>query len=345
MTDDVVAAVNAPPERRRSERGLVPLATRATITLLAGAWGAFITYFSLIVAPNHLAKDFSWPWRGARALLEGHNPYHVVRATGPYPFNVGLFYPLPAVITAVPFAPLPPAVAGALFFGISSALLGFGLARTRSDLSKLPLFLSAPFCMAAVLAQWAPLMTAAALLPALQFLTVAKPNVGLACWTYRPTWRGAITAGVFVALTLLIVPTWPVDWREALQAAPRYKGPLFRGASGLILLLGVIAWRRREGRLFLAMAVVPQLSLFYDQLPLWLVPRTAWQSIGLSALSWIAWWQWYPSRALTSSVAIAAPWVFWLIYVPVLILLIAPFAVRPRGRAGLSEPSGDRGTA
>ena len=231
MTDDVVAAVNAPPERRRSERGLVPLATRATITLLAGAWGAFITYFSLIVAPNHLAKDFSWPWRGARALLEGHNPYHVVRATGPYPFNVGLFYPLPAVITAVPFAPLPPAVAGALFFGISSALLGFGLARTRSDLSKLPLFLSAPFCMAAVLAQWAPLMTAAALLPALQFLTVAKPNVGLACWTYRPTWRGAITAGVFVALTLLIVPTWPVDWREALQAAPRYKGPLFRGAS------------------------------------------------------------------------------------------------------------------
>ena len=129
---------------------------RGALVLLCGAWGAFITYFSLIVAPNHLAKDFSWPWRAARVLLEGHNPYDVIRATGPYPFNVGLFYPL----AALPFAWFQPAVAGALFFGISSALLAFGLTRTRDDLAKLPLFVSAPFCMAGVLAQWAPLMTA-----------------------------------------------------------------------------------------------------------------------------------------------------------------------------------------
>jgi hypothetical protein len=305
---------------------------RTALVLLGGAWGAFITYFSLIVAPNHLAKDFSWPWRAARILLEGHNPYDVIRATGPYPFNVGLFYPLPAAITALPFAPFQPAIAGALFFGISSGLLAFGLTRTRDDLARLPLFVSAPFCMAGVLAQWAPLMTAAALVPALQFLTVCKPNIGLACWTYRPTIRGAIAAAAFAIVTVAIIPSWPFDWREALQAAPRYKGPLFRGISGLVLLLGGIAWKRREGRLFLAMAVVPQLSLFYDQLPLWLVPQTVWRSVLLSLLSWIAWWQWYPSRALTSSVAVAAPWVFWLVYIPALIILLLPVgALRRRG--------------
>ena len=297
---------------------------RLGIVLLGGAWGAFITYFSLVVAPQHLAKDFTWPWRAARVLLQHHDPYAVVRATGPYPFNVGLFYPLPAVITAVPFASLPPAIAGALFFGVSSALLAFGLSRTRADLMKLPVFLSAPFCMAAVLAQWAPLMTAAALIPALQFLTVCKPNIGLAAWTYRPTIRGAVAAGIFTMLTLAILPAWPFEWRDALQAAPRYKGPLFRGLSGLVLLLGIVAWRRREGRLFLAMSVLPQLSLFYDQLPLWLVPQNAWRAALMSALSWIAWYQWYPSRALTSSVAVAAPWVFWLIYVPALAILLVP---------------------
>jgi len=297
---------------------------RATIALGLGAWGGFITYFSLIVAPHHLAKDFSWPWRAARAILDGHNPYNVIQATGPYPFNVGLFYPLPAAVVSLPFAPLSPATAGAAFFGISSALLAYGLSRTRADLAKLPLFASAPFCMAAVLAQWAPLMTAAALTPALQFLTVAKPNIGLACWVYRPTVRGAIAAVAFAALTLLIVPTWPFEWREALQQAPRYKGPLFTSGAGLILLPAALAWRQREGRLFLAMTAVPQLSLFYDQLPLWLIPQTVWRSVLLSAASWVAWWQWYPSRALTSSVAVAAPWVFWLIYVPALAILLFP---------------------
>ena len=314
----------------------VPTPNRVAISLALGGWGAFITYFSLVVAPHHLAKDFSWPWRAARILLDGHNPYDAIQATGPYPFNVGLFYPLPAAVAALPFAPLPPAVAGTLFVGLSSSLLALGLTRTQEDFAKLPLFFSAPFCMAAILAQWAPLMTAAALLPALQFLAVTKPNIGLACWAYRPTVRGAVGAALFAGATLLLIPSWPLDWQEALQAAPRYKGPLFRGATGLILLLAVMKWRRREGRLFLAMAAVPQLSLFYDQLPLWLIPRSAWRSALLSAASWIAWWRWYPSRELSSSVAVAAPWVFWLIYIPALAILLVPASRLPWRRAGRS---------
>jgi len=72
------------------------------------------------------------------------------------------------------------------------------------------------------------------------------------------------------------------------------------------------------------MAVMPQLTLFYDQLPLWLVPTTVWRSLLLSALSWVAWAQWYPNRALPTHVALARPWVFALIYVPALLLVLAP---------------------
>ena len=319
------------------EVATIPRSTRLSIAAAGGAWGAFITYFSLVVAPQHLAKDFSWPWRGARALLAGFDPYAVIRATGDYPFNVGLFYPLPAVIAAIPFAPLSPHIAGASFIGISSALLAYGLSRNRDSLVKLPLFVSAPFCMAAVLGQWAPLLVALATLPALQFLAATKPNIGLVTWLFRPTVKGVLACAAFVLISVLVLPSWPEGWREALEGTPRYRGPLVRGMTGAILLVALLRWRRREGRLFLAMAAVPQLSLFYDQLPLWLIPSTVARSIALSALSWVAWFQWYPHRAATSSVPAAEPWVFWLVYVPALILLM----LLPRAEASQQPPVGD----
>ncbi len=312
-----------------------PMQLRLAVAFAMAAWGAFIAYFALSTAPEHLAKDFSWPWRAARALLDGQNPYRVIRPTGPYPFNAGFFYPLPAGIAAMPFALFRPAVAGAAFVGVSSGLLAFGLARTRGGLAKLPLFASAPFCMAALLAQWSPLMMAGAVIPSLQFLGAAKPNVALPCFAYRPTLRGALLGAAFVVLSLAIVPTWPFDWRDALRDAPRYRAPITY-FGGPILLLAALRWRRAEARTLLAMAVMPQLTLFYDQLPLWLVPTTVWRSLALSALSWVAWAQWYPSRAIPTHVAIARPWVFALIYLPALILVLTPSELKLRHWGRLS---------
>jgi hypothetical protein len=323
-------ASTVPPEAAGEETATPPpLQLTLAIAFAIGAWGAFIAWFALSTAPEHLAKDFSWPWRAARALLDGHNPYTVIRPTGAYPFNAGLFYPLPAALAALPFAPLSPAVAGASFVGLSSALLAFGLARTRAGMAKLPLFVSAPFCMAALLAQWAPLMMAGAVLPALQFLGAAKPNVALACFAYRPTIRGVVLGVIFVAISLAVVPSWPFDWRAALAEAPRYRAPLLY-MGGPVLLLALFKWRRPEGRTFIAMSLMPQLTLFYDQLPLWLVPTTAWRSLALSVMSWVAWAQWYPSRAIPTHVAIARPWIFALIYIPALVILLLPqrFSIR-----------------
>jgi hypothetical protein len=314
-----------------------PIQLRLAVAFAMAAWGAFIAYFALSTAPEHLAKDFTWPWRAARALLDGQNPYRVIRPTGPYPFNTAFFYPLPAGIAALPFALFRPSVAGAAFVGLSSGLLAFGLARTRSGLAKLPLFASAPFCMAALLAQWSPLMMAGAVIPSLQFLGVAKPNVALPCFAYRPTIRGVLLGVAFVVLSLAIIPTWPFDWRDALRDAPRYRAPITY-FGGPILLLAAIRWRRAEARALLAMSFMPQLTLFYDQLPLWLVPTTVWRSLALSALSWVAWAQWYPSRAIPTHVAIARPWVFGLIYIPALILVLAPPHLRFRGWRRRSNP-------
>jgi hypothetical protein len=289
--------------------------------------------------PRHIAKDFTWPWRTARVLLEGHDPYQVIRATGPYPFNVDLFYPLPAGLLALPFAPFPPALAGALFMAVSAGLLAWGL--TRDAPHQLWMFASAPFCMAALLGQWSPLLTAAALLPALQFVCAAKPNIGLVSWLYRPTWRGTLGIVAIVVLSLLILPRWPMEWLEALRGTPRYRGPAF-SLLGAFTLLAVLRWRRPEGRLYLGMALVPQLSLFYDQLPLWLVPGTWRRSLLLSALSWVAWFLWYPSAALASSVAAARPWILLFVFAPALVMLLwSPRADVTSVGSGPNEPAPD----
>ena len=65
------------------------------------------------------AGDFGWAIHAAQRLLAGQNPYDT-------PLEQ---YPLTAAVFALPFVALRPEVAGALFYGISSALLAFGLTR------------------------------------------------------------------------------------------------------------------------------------------------------------------------------------------------------------------------
>src|ERR1700693_1032658 len=86
------------------------LVVAGTIGILSGSlcW-TFLHHFSLVGA------EFSLAYRGARELISGENPY-ANTPPGTIP------YPLPAVIVALPFAPFPPEIAGALFFGASSGL-------------------------------------------------------------------------------------------------------------------------------------------------------------------------------------------------------------------------------
>ena len=73
-----------------------------------------------------------------------------------------------------------PEIAGAIFLGVSSALLGWGVLRDFPH--RLPLFQSAPYIQAAILGQRSPNLTAAALMPSLQYVAAAKPTIGIAAW-------------------------------------------------------------------------------------------------------------------------------------------------------------------
>jgi hypothetical protein len=310
---------------------------RALTALVLGGWGAFISYFTMASHPQHLAKDFSFPWRAARALLAGENPYEVIRGVGEYPFNSGLMYPLPAALVATPFSQIRPEIAGALFMGISCTLLGWALLRDCPY--RLPLFLSAPFVQAAILGQWSPILTAAALMPTLQFLAAAKPTVGLAAWIYQPSRRGIIGGLILVAVAFVVLPGWLGDWRAVAGATNKYRGPATT-LLGCFLLLGLLRWRRREGRLFIAMSLIPQLPVFYDALILWLVPSTVWRSLALSAASWVGYLAWYPHHTSPQQNEYAFPWLVFTIYLPALILLLLLPAQEPRPEVRSQTPGG-----
>lgn len=295
---------------------------RALLSIIIGL-ASTVASFALLHWRGYGAGDFTWSLGGASALLHGVNPYTnpAFGTDKPYPHSDVLFYPLPALVAAIPFTALPKYFAGAMFFGVGSGLLAYAI--TRDGYGRLPIFLSAPFFVAAYVAQWSPLATAAAFLPWLLPLALAKPNIGLALGAAFPNVRAFVATAIVFALTLLIMPTWPVAWLHNLSET--HHPPPVLIVPGMLLFLGVLAWRRPAGRLLLVMAIVPQLIFFYDQLPLWLIPRTWRQSLVLTIMSWAAYLIWAGPHLADGSVRQVEPaglWVITCIYLPALALVL-----------------------
>lgn len=255
--------------------------TRALIALGVALASAALVWLRLSQA-DLVAADFTWAWRGAQLLLAGVDPYAAIRPTGAYPFNDYLYYPLPALLLAVPLAWAPGPLAGAIFIGLSSGLLSWGL--LREGAYRLILFASPSYLYALITVQWSPLITAAALLPGLAFVLPAKPNLGLAVLAAFPDRRRLLGAGAAVALSLLIMPSWPLALAGQLGTHLNYT-PLLSW-YGPLLLLVLPFWRAAPARLLLVMALMPQ-RLIYDQLPLWLVPQGLRQTMLLTATAWL----------------------------------------------------------
>src|SRR5437899_1182168 len=70
-------------------------------------------YFSLHGGAQR--KDFAQAWFAAGAVLHGRNPYALIGPGRAFEWSWTFFYPLPAALTALPFAPFAEATAGALF--------------------------------------------------------------------------------------------------------------------------------------------------------------------------------------------------------------------------------------
>jgi hypothetical protein len=253
------------------------LRTAMFAALVGAASGLLVWFYYTQYAPA-VWSDFDQVWVGSRALLAGRDPYVEVPKTFAWP----LYYPLPAMLVGLPFAPWPLLTSRVLFAILTGGIGAWSILRHRPH--AWPLLCSAPFVYAIVRGQWAPLLVAGALIPWLGGLIAAKPTIGLATFAYRPTFR-ALAGAVFLGLVALAVqPSWPVTWLAMGRRAPHLIVPLMEPGS-VILLATLGRWRRPDARVLGVLACVPQTPSLYELFPLALVPATLRQSL-IVAICW-----------------------------------------------------------
>ena len=261
---------------------VMPLNRRLLAAGVIGLCAAYLAWPGVGVVG---ASDFNQLWYAARALLAGGNPYAAVGPGRAFDWPFPLFYPLPAVLVAVPFTVLGPAHASMLFSGITAALLVWVL--TRSAPYRLAAVLSFSFYYATAISQWSPILIASVLIPSLGFLLVVKPTIGLALWLYKPHWQAVAGGTLLLLISFVVRPEWPMEWVQTFGAGTHIRGPITT-LGGPLILFALLRWRRPEARLLVALACVPHTTLLYEVLPLFLVPASWTQSLVLVALNWVA---------------------------------------------------------
>jgi hypothetical protein len=251
------------------------------------------------------AADFRWALHLADRLLARQNPYDTPLEQ--YPLTAGLF--------ALPFLRLPLELAAGIFWGISSALLAFGL--TRHGYTRLLIFLAYPYWAGILAVQWSPIIAASAFFPLLLPVSMAKPQVGLPVFLTRLSRRGIVACAAVGLVSLAVMPTWPLLW---WKQAGHYEHffPLLV-LPGPLLLLALLRYRDRDALLLLSSALMPQ-RWFFDSFILWLIPRSRREILWTVFFSWGAGiWRWYH---IPHSFTQVGRWtVIWL-YLPMLAVML-----------------------
>ncbi len=251
------------------------------------------------------AGDFRWAIFAARDLLARKDPYQ----------RTLQLYPLPSALFGLPFICLKGEVAGGLFYGISSALLAFGLA--KDGYHRLLIFLAYPYWAGILTAQWSPLIMASAFLPLALPATMAKPQLGIPIALAYPSRRGFLACAIVALLSLIVAPRWPWNWIANFGQYQHFIPLLI--FPGPFLALAIFRWREKNALLLLSMALMPQ-RWFYDTLTLWLIPKTRRAIVWAVFFSWGAGiWRWYH---IPQNVTQVARWTVWFIYIPMLVVVL-----------------------
>jgi hypothetical protein len=256
-----------------SEHGRWTAGWRLTIgiALVAAALSAGLVLTRGTSSPT--ASDFDQLWHGARAALRGVSPYQVVGPGREFDWDY-LFYPMPAIVLALPFGLVPLLVARTLFAALGGGLLAAAFA--RNDLAKLLTLVTAPTLIALGRGQSSPLLLAAAFFPALAWVGAAKPNIAVSLLPASVHIRRTIIAGAIGAIVLTVIsfalePTWVAQWREVVGRKTDNAPAVFR-FGGFLIPVVLLRWRRREAWLIMLLACVPQTPSLYDAVPLFAVP-------------------------------------------------------------------------
>jgi hypothetical protein len=277
---------------------------RITVAAVVGLASGTFCWF-LLRSLHQDAADFRWALHLAQRLLARQNPYDT-------PLEQ---YPLPAAFVALPFLRLPPEIAAGLFYGISSALLAFGLA--REGYGRLRVFLAFPYWAGVLTAQWPPIIAASAFFPVLLPATMMKPQVGLPVFLTRLSRRGLLACVFVAALSFAVLPQWPLLWLRQRHYYEHFIPLLI--FPGPLLLLALLRYRHRDAWLLLLAALMPQ-RWFFDSFTLWLIPRSRREILLTSFFSWGAGiWRWYHQPSSFTEVGRAA---VLFLYLPMLMVVL-----------------------
>jgi hypothetical protein len=277
--------------------------TRLLIAGLIGlSTGVFCWY--LMVRLHQGAGDFIWAIRAAQDLLARRNPYR-----SPYQL-----YPLPAALFGLPLTWLKPELAGGIFYGVSSALLAFGISRFGYE--RLLIFLAYPYWAGMITVQWIPIIMASAFFCALTPAILAKPQIGLPVLATHLNRKNVVIAIATLLLSLIVMPHWISLWLGNLGGYSRFIPLLV--LPGPLLALALLRYKDWDSWLLFLAACMPQ-RWFYDPFSLWLIPKTRREIIYTAGLSWIPGiWRWYhPPHNFIE----AGRWMVLWMYLPMLVVL------------------------
>lgn len=291
------------------------LIVSGVIGLLAG----FCCFF-LMKKFHQGAADFGWAIHLAQRYLARENPYDT-------PYEQ---YPLPAGLFALPFVALRPELAAGIFWGISSALLAFGL--TRHGYTRLLIFLAYPYWAGILTVQWSPIIAGSALFPLLLPLTMAKPQVGLPVFLTRLSVRGFVACVLIGIASVIVMPGWPLAWIHQLGNYQHFVPLLV--LPGPILLLSLFRYKHRDSWLLLFSALMPQ-RWFFDSFILWLIPKSRREIVWTVFFSWGAWiWRWYH---IPHSFQQVGRWTIILFYLPMLVVVLQRSSQGRKTRLAFAE--------
>jgi hypothetical protein len=251
------------------------------------------------------SADFRWALQLAQRLLSRQNPYDT-------PLEQ---YPLTAALFALPFVRLQPETAAGTFYGLSSALLAFGL--TRHGYRGLLIFLAYPYWAGMLAVQWSPIIAASAFFPFLLPATMAKPQIGLPVFFTRASRRGIVACFIAGALSLAVLPKWPLLWVAQMKHYEHFVPLLV--LPGPLLLLALWRYRDRDAMLLLLAACMPQ-RWFFDSFILWLIPKSRREILAAVFFSWGAGiWRWY---YVPHSFTEVGRWAVIFLYLPMLAIVL-----------------------
>ncbi len=276
------------------------IAVSAAIGLGSGAFCWF-----LMKHFHQDAADFRWALHLAQKLLARQNPYDTPLEQ--YPLTAGLF--------ALPLVRLQPEIAAGIFYGLSSALLAFGL--TRHSYRGLLIFFAYPYWAGMLTVQWSVIIAASSFFPWLLPATMAKPQIGLPVFFTRASRRGILACLIVGALSLAVMPRWPLLWIAQLANYEHYIPLLV--LPGPLLLLALLRYRDRDAIFLFLAACMPQ-RWFFDAFILWLIPKSRREIVWTVFFSWGAGiWRWYHFPHSFNEVG---RWAVIFLYLPMLVVVL-----------------------